>query len=258
MKVPFDSIPPLPLDGKKVILRRAARELRRGDVVNLGAGLATELPIVALEEGILEQVTFTNEHGIFGGLMGTAIKTTFVVALNAEAIMDSTFQFNFYDGGGLDVTFLGVGQLDAAGNNNVSRFGEDIPGCGGFHDITERARRIVFCTFFTAGGLQVEVRDGQLKILREGKYPKLVEHVEQLTFNAARAFAKGQEVLYVTERAVFRLTADGLTLVEVAPGIDVERDIRAHMMCPLRVAPDVRSMEATLFLPTPVGLAKGI
>jgi acyl CoA:acetate/3-ketoacid CoA transferase len=258
MKVPFDSIPPLPLDGKKVILRRAARELRRGDVVNLGAGLATELPIVALEEGILEQVTFTNEHGIFGGLMGTAIKTTFVVALNAEAIMDSTFQFNFYDGGGLDVTFLGVGQLDAAGNNNVSRFGDDIPGCGGFHDITERARRIVFCTFFTAGGLQVEVRDGQLKILREGKYPKLVEHVEQLTFNAARAFAKGQEVLYVTERAVFRLTADGLTLVEVAPGIDVERDIRAHMMCPLRVAPDVRSMEATLFLPNPIGLAKGI
>ncbi len=257
-RVPFDSIPPLPLDGKKVILRRAARELRRGDVVNLGAGLATELPLVALEEGILERVTFTNEHGIFGGLMGTAIGTTFVVALNAEAIMDSTFQFNFYDGGGLDITFLGVGQLDGAGNNNVSRFGVDIPGCGGFHNITDRARRIVFCTFFTAGGLEVEVTDGQLKILREGKHPKLVERVEQLTFNAARAFAKGQQVLYVTERAVFRLTADGLTLVEAAPGVDVERDIRARMRCPLRLAPDVRPMEVALFRPERLELAKHI
>jgi acyl CoA:acetate/3-ketoacid CoA transferase len=258
MKVPFDAIPRLPLDGKKVILRRAARELRRGDVVNLGAGIATELPLVALEEGVLERVNFTNEHGIFGGLMGTAIGTTFVVALNAEAIMDSTFQFNFYDGGGLDITFLGVGQLDGAGNNNVSRFADDIPGCGGFHDITDRARRIVFCTFFTAGGLHVEVADGQLKILREGKHPKLVEHVQQLTFNAARAFAKGQEVIYVTERAVFRLTAEGLTLVEVAPGVDVERDIRARMGCPLRVAPEVRPMEAALFTPAPLGLAHTI
>ena len=257
-RVPFDSISPLPLGGKKVILRRAARELRRGDVVNLGAGLATELPVVALEEGILEQVTFTNEHGIFGGLMGTAIGTTFVVALNAEAIMDSTFQFNYYDGGGLDITFLGVGQLDAAGNNNVSRFGTDIPGCGGFHNITDRARRIVFCTFFTAGGLEVEVTAGHLKILREGKHPKLVERVEQLTFNAARAFTRGQQVLYVTERAVFRLTADGLTLVEVAPGIDVDRDIRAQMKSPLRIDPDVRAMEAALFRPEPLGLARHI
>jgi acyl CoA:acetate/3-ketoacid CoA transferase len=258
IKVPLDAIPPLPLDGRKVILRRAARELRRGDVVNLGAGIATELPLVALEEGVLERVNFTNEHGIFGGLMGTAIGTTFVVALNAEAIMDSTFQFNFYDGGGLDITFLGVGQLDGAGNNNVSRFADDIPGCGGFHDITDRARRIVFCTFFTAGGLNVEVADGQLKILREGKHPKLVERVQQLTFNAARAFAKGQEVVYVTERAVFRLTAEGLTLVEVAPGVEVERDIRARMSCPLRVAPEVRPMEAALFTPAPLGLAHAI
>jgi acyl CoA:acetate/3-ketoacid CoA transferase len=258
MKVPLDAMPPLPLDGKKVILRRAARELRRGDVVNLGAGIATELPLVALEEGVLDRVNFTNEHGIFGGLMGTAIGTTFVVALNAEAIMDSTFQFNFYDGGGLDITFLGVGQLDGAGNNNVSRFADDIPGCGGFHDITDRARRIVFCTFFTAGGLNVEVADGHLKILREGKHPKLVERVQQLTFNAARAFAKGQEVVYVTERAVFRLTAEGLTLVEVAPGVDVERDIRARMGCPLRVAPEVRPMEAILFTPAPLGLAHTI
>ena len=254
-RFPLDSIPALPLDGKKVILRRAARELRRGDVVNLGAGLATELPVVALEEGILERVNFTNEHGIFGGLMGTAIGTTFVVALNAEAIMDSTFQFNFYDGGGLDITFLGVGQLDGAGNNNVSRFADDIPGCGGFHDITDRVPRIVFCTFFTAGGLQVEVADGQLKILREGKHPKFVERVQQLTFNAERAFAKGQEVLYLTERAVFRLTGEGLTLVEVAPGVDVDRDIRAQMQCPLRIAPEVRAMEAALFRPEPLGLS---
>ncbi|MBI3120680.1 MAG: acyl CoA:acetate/3-ketoacid CoA transferase [candidate division NC10 bacterium] len=257
-RVPLDTIPPLPLDGRKVILRRAARELRRGDVVNLGAGLATELPVVALEEGVLDAVTFTNEHGIFGGLMGSAIGTTFVVALNPDAIMDSTFQFNYYDGGGLDITFLGVGQLDGAGNNNVSRFGEEITGCGGFHNITDRARRIVFCTFFTAGGLEVDVTDGRLKILREGKHPKLVERVEQLTFNAARAHAKGQQVTYVTERAVFRLTAEGLTLVEVAPGVDVERDIRARMRCPLRVAPDARPMDAALFRPEPLGLAAQI
>jgi acyl CoA:acetate/3-ketoacid CoA transferase len=255
MKAPLDDIAPLPLDGRKVILRRAARELRRGDVVNLGAGIATHLPLVALEEGVLDRVTFTNEHGIFGGLMGTAIGTTFVVALNAEAIMDSTFQFNYYDGGGLDITFLGVGQLDGAGNNNVSRFADDIPGCGGFHDITDRARRIVFCTFFTAGGLKVDVAGGQLKILHEGKHPKLVERVQQLTFNAARAFAKGQEVVYVTERAVFRLAAEGLTLTEVAPGVDVERDIRPRMQCPLRMAREVRPMEAALFKPEPLGLS---
>lgn len=255
LKVPLDTFPPLPLDGKKVILRRAAMELRRDDVVNLGAGLGTEVPLVALEEGILDKVCFTNEHGIFGGLMGTAIGTTFVVALNAEAIMDSTFQFNYYDGGGLDITFLGVGQLDAAGNNNVSRFGDEITGCGGFHNITDRVRRIVFCTFFNAGGLDVAVTDGNLVIRREGKYPKFVEKIEQLTFNAARAFAKGQQVLYATERAVFRLTVDGLTLVEIAPGVDLERDIRARMGCQLRVAPDVQTMDGALFRPELMGLS---
>jgi acyl CoA:acetate/3-ketoacid CoA transferase len=247
----------LPLTSKKVILRRAAMELRRGDVINLGAGVATELPLVALEEGILPAVNFTNEHGIFGGLMGTAIGTTFVVALNAEAIVDSTFQFNYYDGGGLDITFLGVGQLDGAGNNNVSRFADDIPGSGGFLNITDRVRRIVFCTSFTAGGLDVRVQDGRLVIQREGKHPKFVEKIQQLTFNAARAFAKGQAVTYVTERAVFRLTADGLTLTEVAPGVEVERDIRQRMECELRVSPELRPMADALFRPEPMGLAAG-
>ena len=254
-RVSLDTIRRLPMSSKKVILRRAALELRRGDVINLGAGVSTELPLIALEEGILPAVNFTNEHGIFNGMMGTAIKTTFVVALNAEAIMDSTFQFNYYDGGGLDITFLGVGQLDGAGNNNVSRFGDDIPGSGGFLNIIDRIPRIVFCTFFTAGGLDVAVEGGRLQIRREGKHPKFVEKVQQLTFNAERAFAQGKQVVYVTERAVFRLTAEGLTLTEIAPGVDLERDIRGQMRCPLRVAPDVRPMEATLFRPEPLGLA---
>jgi propionate CoA-transferase len=258
LRWPLDRIRSLPLDGRKVILRRAAQELRRGDVVNLGVGLPTKLPVVALEEEILDAVSFTNEHGIFGGLMGSAIGTTFVVALNPDAIMDSTFQFNYYDGGGLDITFLGVGQLDGAGNNNVSRFGADIPGCGGFHNITDRVPRIVFCTFFTTGGLDVAVADGILVIRREGKHPKFVERIDQLTFSAARAVAKGQKVLYLTERAVFRLTAEGLVLTEVAPGVDIERDIRRHMGCPLRVAPNVTSMDPRLFQPDRLELAARI
>jgi len=140
----------------------------------------------------------------------------------------------------------------------VSRFGADIPGCGGFHNITDRVPRIVFCTLFTAGGLDAAVVDGALTIRREGRHPKFVERIEQLTFNAARAAAKGQEVLYLTERAVFRLTGEGLVLTEVAPGVDIERDIRGQMGCPLRVAPDLAGMDPRLFQPGPLNLAAGL
>ncbi len=255
LKRPYDDIAPLKLSAEKVLLRRAAMELREGDVINLGAGVATKLPIVALEEGVLDRVVFTNEHGIFGGLMGTAFGGSFVPAVNADAIMDSVFQFNFYDGGGLDVTFLGIGEVDAEGNLNVSRFGREVNGPGGFINITSRTPRIVFCGTLTSGGLRSEVSDGKLKIVTEGRHRKFVPQVEELTFNAKSALAKGQKVLYVTDRAVFRLESRGPVLCEVAPGVDIDRDIRAQIGFDLVVADDIRPMSPALFAAAPMGLS---
>lgn len=258
LKSPLDGFPPVEPGATRTILRRAALELRRGDVVNLGAGVATHLPRIALEEGQLDEVVFTNEHGVFGGLMGTALGGSFVPALNAEAIMDSGFQFNFYDGGGLDITFLGIGQADAAGNLNVSRFGAEINGPGGFNNITERTPRIVFCGSLTAGGLKVEVAEGRLRILQEGRFRKFVPAVEQVTFNAARAHEKGQTVRYVTERAVFELREQGLVLVELAPGVDLDAQVRPHVEFPLRVADDLREMPPAVFAEGSLGLAESL
>ena len=254
LKMSYDGLPPVEPGANRIILRRAAHELRPGDVINLGAGAATHLPRIALEEGILDRVVFTNEHGIFGGLMGTAIGGSFVPAINAEAIMDSTFQFNYYEGGGLDITFLGVGEVDAAGDLNVSRFGRELNGPGGFSNITDRTPRIVFCSTLTSGGLKVEIEDGNLKIVEEGRYRKFVPKVEQVTFNARRAFEKGQSVLYVTERAVFRLGEQGLELIEIAPGIDLDRDVRSQIGFDLEVADDVSTMSPRLFTDEPLDL----
>ncbi|MFW6076504.1 MAG: CoA-transferase, partial [Hyphomicrobiales bacterium] len=168
------------LNATAVVLRRAALELRDGDVINLGAGVATQLPRIALEEDISERVVFTNEHGVFGGMMGTVYGGSFVPAVNADAVMDSAFQFGFYDGGGLDVTFLGIGEVDGTGNLNVSRFGPEINGPGGFNNIVEKTPRIVFCGTLTAGGMRAEVRDGKLVIVKEGRNRKFVKAVEQI------------------------------------------------------------------------------
>ena len=235
-------------------MRRAALELRSGDVINLGAGAATKLPLVALQERINERVVFTNEHGVFGGMMGTALGGSFVPALNADAIMDSAFQFNFYEGGGLDITFLGVGQVDAKGDLNVSRFGEEINGPGGFNTITDRTPRIVFCGTLTTGGLKVRIEDGRVAIASEGQFSKYVPQVEQVTFNAARALQKGQQVLYVTERCVFVLGPDGPVLTEVAPGIEIDHDIRPHVGFDLVLAAQVKTMDERIFAPGPMGL----
>jgi acyl CoA:acetate/3-ketoacid CoA transferase len=255
MKAPLERLPPLTGAIERAIIRRAALELRPGDVINLGAGMATQLPRIALEERILDEVVFTNEHGVFGGLMATALGGSFVPALNADAIMDSAFQFNFYEGGGLDVTFLGVGEIDATGNVNVSKFAREWNGPGGFNTITEHTPRIVFCGTLTSGGLEAEVADGRMRIVSEGRYRKFVPSVEQVTLNAKRAFEKGQSVLYVTERAVFRLGANGPELAEVAPGIDVERDVRANVGFPLRISESLRPMDVRILADAPLGLA---
>jgi len=255
LKTPYSQFPAMKLDAQKLVMRRAALELRRGDVVNLGAGVATQLPRVALEEGVLDDVVFTNEHGIFGGLMATASGGSFVPAYNADAIMDSAFQFNYYDGGGLDITFLGMGQVDAAGNINVSKFGSEWNASGGFNNIIEETPRLVFCGTFSSGGLRLRIDDKGMEIVQEGRHGKFVPQVEQITLNAARAFNKGQSVTYITERGVFALTAAGLTLVEIAPGVDLERDIRQQLAFDLAVSDRLTTMDLRIYQPGLMGLA---
>ena len=254
LKHPLTGLAPVPGGAEQIILRRAALELRPGDVVNLGAGVATRLPLVALQERINERVVFTNEHGVFGGMMGTAVGGSFVPAINADAVMDSAFQFDFYEGGGLDITFLGVGEVDASGDLNVSRFGEEINGPGGFNTITDRTGRIVFCGTLTSGGLKLRIGNGEVTISTEGRFRKYVPRVEQVTFNAQRAFAQRQRVLYVTERCVFTLGPDGPVLTEVAPGIDIDRDIRPQVGFAVTTAERVQTMDQRIFATGPMGL----
>jgi len=256
MKTSYADMPIMPLDAQKLIVRRAALELRSRDVINVGAGVATHLPRVALEEGILDRVVFTNEHGVFGGLMATATGGSFVPAYNADAIMDSAFQFNFYDGGGLDIAFLGIGQIDAYGNVNVSKFNREWNGPGGFNNITEKTKRIVFCGSLTSGGLKIQIGSQGMRIVEEGRFHKFVPRVEQITLNAPRAFEKGQSITYITERAVFRLDAHGPELVEVAPGIDVERDIRPYVDFPLRVSEKLALIDERIYRDGPMGLVE--
>ncbi|MDL2217107.1 acyl CoA:acetate/3-ketoacid CoA transferase [Christensenellaceae bacterium OttesenSCG-928-M15] len=217
----------MPLDERKIIARRAIRELEKGAVANLGIGMPEGVALVAKEEGRLQDFTLTVESGLIGGmpLSGTA----FGCARHYEARIDAAAQFDFYQGGGLNIAFLGLAQADRRGNVNVSRFGTRIAGCGGFIDITQYTKKVVFCGTFTAKGLKTSCVDGKLHIDCEGEVKKFVRDVEQITFSGAFAGGRGADVLYVTERAVFSLTKEGLSLIEYAPGIDIERDILAYM-----------------------------
>ena len=251
LRVPLDRIPPLPLDERKIIARRCAMELPMGGVVNLGIGMPEAVAAVAREENLLDQVTLTAEPGIFGGIPQGGLD--FGAALNPSAIIAQNQQFDFYDGGGLDLACLGMAQADAQGNVNVSRFGDRFAGAGGFINITQNARALVFAGAFTAGGLRIETGDGSLRIAREGRSRKFVTAVEEVTFNGGLAAAAGQRVLYITERCVFQLTPAGLALVEVAPGIDPERDILALMdFHPIMT--DVKPMDDRLFRTAAMGL----
>ena len=250
-KVALDTLAPMALDERKVIARRAAFELPMGGVVNLGIGMPEGVAAVANEERVLSYLTLTAEPGVIGGVPQSGLD--FGAAVNTEAVLHQNQQFDFYDGGGLDMACLGMAEVDADGHVNVSRFGPKLAGAGGFINITQNARRLVFAGTFTAGGLQAEVRDGKLRIVKEGRARKFVKKVEQITFNGAYAAENDQPVLYVTERCVFRRTKEGMELAEVAPGIDIERDILAQMdFKPIVKKPAV--MDARIFRDEPMQL----
>jgi propionate CoA-transferase len=253
IRVPLDSLAPMPLDERKIIARRCAFELPPGGVVNLGIGMPEGVAAVANEEQILRYVTLTAEPGVIGGVPAGGLN--FGAAVNTDAIIQQNQQFDFYDGGGLDMACLGLAECDAEGNLNVSRFGSKLAGAGGFINISQNARKIVFAGTFTAGGLRIAVKDGRLGIVQEGRAKKFVKKVGQVTFSGPYAAEIGQPVYYVTERCVFRRTKKGVELIEVAPGIDVERDILAHMdFTPIVEAPD--EMDPRIFRDAPMGLEK--
>ena len=192
-----------------------------------------------------DQLVLTVEAGPTGGIPAPGL--SFGAGINSWAIVNQTSQFDFYNGGGLDVTFLGLAQTNQKGDVNVSKFGPKIAGCGGFIDISQNTNKVVYCGTFTAGGLKLKIGDGKLEILQEGKVKKFVSSVEQVTFSGEYAAETGQEVLYITERAVFQLTKEGLMLTEVAPGIDLEKDILANMDFRPILSKDIKPMDAAIF-----------
>ncbi|WP_159737089.1 acyl CoA:acetate/3-ketoacid CoA transferase [Vibrio atypicus] len=233
------------LDAKVVIARRAAMELVRGSILNLGIGAPEYIAEVARRAEILDEFTLTVEPGAVGGIPQSGLD--FGASKLPQAIIGQDQMFDFYDGGGVDQAFLGLAQCDRSGNINVSRFGSKIAGCGGFINITQNAKQVVFCGTFTAQGLKVCIEHNAIQIVQEGKQRKFLEEVEQITFSAQQATQNNKPVLYITERAVFRLLSDGLELIEIAPGIDLEKDILEQMMFKPVISDSLKVMESAIY-----------
>ena len=256
IKMPMGRIPPMEMGPRKIIARRAAFELKPDSIVNLGIGMPEGVAQIANEERIIACMTLTAEPGVIGGMPNGGLN--FGTGTNVECLIDQPYQFDFYDGGGLDMAFLGLAEVDEEGNVNVSKFGPRFVGPGGFINISQSSKVVIFVGTFTAGGLQIEVEDGRVRIVREGRERKFIKQVAQKTFSGHYAAKRKMPVIYVTERCVFTLTGEGLELTEIAPGVDLEKDVLALMdFRPVMKNPP-RLMDHRIFRPEPMGLREDI
>ena len=246
------ALPPLSMSSKKIMGRRAAFELTKGDVVNLGIGAPEAVAMVAAEEGIIHDFTLTAEPGVIGGVPAGGLD--FGASTNPEAIIDQPYQFDFYDGGGLDIAFLGMAQLDKYGNVNVSKFSGRVAGAGGFINISQNTKKVVFMGAMLSGKIEFTTCCGEMKLGANVGGRKFVDHVEQITFCGKRAIENGQDILYVTERCVFRLVEQGVELIEIAPGVDLQEDILQQMDFEPLISPDLKQMDSRIFSVEKMGI----
>ena len=245
VQIPLKDIPPMEMSLRKIIARRALLELGKGNLVNLGLGISDGIALVANEEGVIEDVNMSIETGMMGGVPQTGIAMG--TAVNPEALYSMPETFDLYNGGGLDQSFLSGAQIDEHGNVNVSKFSGRIIGPGGFINISQNTHKICFSGIFTAGNPEIEVKDGKLFIIKDGAGLKFVKDVDQITFSGDYARKTGQDVKYITERAVFRLAGETLELIEIAPGVDLEKDILAKMEFRPKISPDLKLMDSRIF-----------
>lgn len=255
VKIPLETLEKMELNERKVIGRRGALELAPGFVINMGVGMPDGVASVAAEEGIEDRMTVYIEQGLIGGIPAPGV--LFGVMSNYEAVVDQPYQFDFFDGGGLDRAFLGFAEADAHGNVNASRFGKNLAGTGGFVNISQGAKQIIFCGTFTAGGLRTRVGGGKIEIVQEGDHKKFVATVEQITFSGDYAAQKGQKVMFITERAVLERVREGMVITEIAPGVDLKREVLGQMDFTPIVSPGLREMDRRIFREGRMGLMEG-